>query len=203
MSKTIMIVDDEADIRFIIRSILEKEGYTIIEAKNGKECIEKISEKIDLVLMDIIMPVMDGWDTITKIKNNIKYSSIPFSFLTALPISPKEIKEKPLHLLDNYIMKPFQKNQLIKIVKEIIDTRTKLDRNTRQLAQIAGNSVAQEYKKLTNEINRYNRLANSLLEYAQGAGALTPSVNEAIKSYEKKIQMYKKKVEKLAGSTTR
>ena len=198
-----MIVDDEADIRFIIRNILEKEGYTIIEAKNGKECIEKINEKIDLVLMDIIMPEIDGWDTLTEIKNNIKYSSIPFSFLTALPISPKEIKEKPFHLLESYIIKPFQKNQLIQKVNEIINTRDIINKKAYVLIQIAGNRVAQEYKKLTCDINRYSRLTNALFEYAQEAGALTPSVKEAIKNYEKKIQMYKKKVEKLVARTTR
>ena len=185
-----MIVDDEEDIRFIIRNMLEAEGYTVIEAKNGKECIENMHEKIDLVLIDIIMPEMDGWDALKKIKVISKFSSIPFAMLTALPINPNEIKGNPLHLLENYILKPFTKNQLIEKVNEIISTYSQTNQKAYQLSHSAGNHVAQQYKELTHAINRYSRLIQAIIESCGGQSALTSSVKQSIQGYEEKIQKY-------------
>ena len=195
-----MVVDDEEDIRFIIRNILEAEGYRVIEAKNGKECMENIHEKIDLVLMDIFMPEMDGWDALKKIKAINKFSSIPFSMLTALPINPNEINDTPFYLLDNYILKPFTKNQLLDKVNEIINTFSKIDQKACQLSHSAGNHVAQEYKELTHVINRYSRLIKAIIESCGGQGSLTSSVKQSIKGYEEKIQICMVKLDKLLSS---
>ena len=180
--------------------MLEAEGYTVIEAKNGKECIENMHEKIDLVLMDIIMPEIDGWDALKKIKGINKFSSIPFSMLTALPIHPNEINDNPLHLLENYILKPFTKNHLIEKVNEIINTYSKTNQKADQLSHSAGNHVAQEYKELTHAINRYSRLIKAIIESCGGEGALTSSVKQSIKAYEEKIQKYIVKLDKLLST---
>jgi len=197
MSKTVMVVDDEEDIRFIIRNILEVEGYSVMEAKNGKECIEKLHEKIDLVLMDIVMPEMDGWDALKKIKGISKFSSIPVSMLTALPINPNEINDTPFYLLENYILKPFTKNQLLEKVNEIINTYSKTDQKAYQLSHSAGHHVSQEYKELTHVINRYSRLIQAIIESCGGQGALPSSMKKAIKGYEEKKQKYMDSLDKL------
>jgi CheY-like chemotaxis protein len=200
MSKTIMVVDDEEDIRFIIRNVLEADGYRVIEAKNGKECIENMHERIDLVLMDIVMPEMNGWDALKKIKGINKFSSIPFFMLTALPINPNEINDNLFLFLEDYILKPFTKNQLLEKVHEIINTYSKTDQKAYQLSHSAGNHVAQEYKELTHAINRYSRLIQAIIESCGGQGALTSSVKKSIKGYEGKIQIYKVKLDKLLSS---
>jgi len=84
MTKKIMIVDDEADILFTIGQMLEISGYDVIKAVDGDDCLKKLNEVMpDLVLLDIMMPGMNGWDVAAKIKENPKWSDIPIIFVTA------------------------------------------------------------------------------------------------------------------------
>ena len=84
MPKKIMIVDDEEDIRISVGQILEVSGYEVIKAEDGNDCLEKLLiETPDLVVLDIMMPGMNGWDVAAKIKENPKWSEIPIVFLTA------------------------------------------------------------------------------------------------------------------------
>ena len=80
----ILIVDDEADIRELLRYNLEKEGYTTDQAENGLEALEKISRKIpDLVLLDVMMPKLDGIQTCEQIKEIPAYRNVLICLLTA------------------------------------------------------------------------------------------------------------------------
>jgi len=84
MTKKIMIVDDEPDILFTVGQMLEISGYEVIKAVNGNDCLKKLNEiRPDLVLLDIMMPGMNGWDVAAKIKENPKWSDIPIVFVTA------------------------------------------------------------------------------------------------------------------------
>ena len=86
MPKRIMVIDDEPDILFTVGQVLETSGYEVITAKDGKECFEKLNnlnEKPDLVLLDIMMPEISGWDVAAKIKEKPEWKEIPIVFLTA------------------------------------------------------------------------------------------------------------------------
>ena len=118
MSKKIMIVDDEPDILFTVGQVLEASGYEVIKANNGNECIEKLSqlpENPDLVLLDIMMPEVSGWDVAAKIKENPEWQKIPIVFLTAkgytMSVGMGNISA------EDYIVKPFD----IKDLKERVD----------------------------------------------------------------------------------
>lgn len=118
MPKKIMIVDDEPDILFTVGQVLETSGYEVIKAKDGKECIEKLnelSEVPDLVLLDIMMPEISGWDVAAKIKENPAWKEIPIVFLTA----KGDIMSIGMGNLtaEDYIVKPFD----IKDLKERVD----------------------------------------------------------------------------------
>ena len=81
MSKTILVVDDEPDILLTVAQTLEIYGYNIIKAKNGQECIENYPDgNPDLVLLDIMMPEISGWDVAAKIKNNPDWKKIPITY---------------------------------------------------------------------------------------------------------------------------
>lgn len=81
MPKKILIVEDEANIRELLRLYLEREGYTVIEAENGVEGIKQWkSEKPDMLLLDVMMPVMDGWTVCKEIRAE---SDVPIIMLTA------------------------------------------------------------------------------------------------------------------------
>ena len=84
MGKKVMVVDDEEDIRLTVGQILEVSGYEVIPAETGQDCLEKMErERPDLVILDIMMPGMSGWDVAARIKENNDWSHIPIVFLTA------------------------------------------------------------------------------------------------------------------------
>ncbi|MBE0521183.1 MAG: response regulator [Candidatus Methanoperedenaceae archaeon] len=118
----ILVVDDEPDTLELIRLILESGGFKVIPASSGVEAL-KILETVRpaLVLLDIMMPDMDGWEVFRKIKE--KDSSISIAILTAK--SQNIDKLMGLHVLkaDDYITKPFGKNELLDKVRILIDNK--------------------------------------------------------------------------------
>jgi len=115
MSK-ILLVDDEADILEFLKYNLELEGYEIITALNGKEALEKLTEDTDLVILDLMMPVLDGFEVIERMKKNPRFKDIPVIFLTAKNGEISEIKALELGAVD-YIQKPISPKKLLARVK--------------------------------------------------------------------------------------
>ena len=122
MSKKIMVVDDEPDILLTVGQMLEMSGYEVIKAIDGKECLKKLNElttNLDLILLDIMMPDVSGWDVAAKIKENPEWSSIPIVFLTA--------KGDTMSIgmggmaAEDYIVKPFDVKDLIIRVNKILN----------------------------------------------------------------------------------
>jgi len=115
--KTIMIVDDEKDIRETIKTLLESEGYEIITAEDGDDALKKLKKgkKIDLILLDIMMPGTPAKEVVKKVKD------IKIIFVSVVKTSESE--KKDLFKQDNvvgYIQKPFDTDDLIKKVKDAI-----------------------------------------------------------------------------------
>lgn len=119
MKKKIMFVDDETDVVESVKSILKKGGYGVVTAYSGKECLKKLEyEKVDLILLDIMMPELDGWDVCAKIKENKKTEKIPVIFLTAKTDS---ISKGVGRLASaDYIEKPFDIKDLLKRIDIVI-----------------------------------------------------------------------------------
>lgn len=119
MSK-ILIVDDDAKTRKLLRAMLQNSGYEIIEAENGEQGIKLAKENIPvLILMDIEMPVMDGMSAFKVIRADESTKNIPVIALTSYAM--KGDKEKFLaEGFDNYISKPIDVKEFMKIVKKHI-----------------------------------------------------------------------------------
>ena len=116
--KKVLVIDDEPDTLELVKLVLESGGFTTMLAKNGIEALRLIEAKEpDLVLLDIMMPDMDGWEVFRKIKE--KYSRIPIAILTAKAQNIDRLLG--LHVLkaDDYITKPFGKNELIDRVRKL------------------------------------------------------------------------------------
>lgn len=117
----IMVVDDEPDIIYMLKVLLEKEGHEVIEAYSGRECLEKLKiEKPDLILLDIVMPKMDGWETLKAIKEDGNLKSIPVVMLTAKAL-PIEMEREDVKGVADYITKPFTKEDLIETFRQFCD----------------------------------------------------------------------------------
>lgn len=80
MNEKIMVVDDQDDIREVIHVLLTNEGYQIIEAKNGKEALELLDDSIDLIILDVMMPEMNGYQVCLLMREK---TNAPILFLTA------------------------------------------------------------------------------------------------------------------------
>ncbi len=117
MNETVLIVDDEERIRNLVSIYLRKEQYNILQAENGSEAINIFNRsKIDLIILDVMMPIMDGWDVCKEIR---KTSNIPIIMLTAKSEEEDELFGFELGT-DHYITKPFIPKLLVAKVKAII-----------------------------------------------------------------------------------
>ncbi len=112
----ILLVDDERDIIEFLRYNLETEGFEVLEANNGHEALDKLSEKPDLIVLDIMMPGLDGFETCKKIKKDENYKNIPIIFLTAKSSEIDEIHGLDIGA-DDYIQKPISPKKLIARIK--------------------------------------------------------------------------------------
>lgn len=116
--KTILIVEDEADILDNLSEILSLSGFDILLATNGKEGIEKASEYLpDLIISDITMPIVDGWGLLHVLRNNPKTQSLPIIFLTA-KTERTDMRNAMQSGADDYLTKPVSGVELIKAVEQ-------------------------------------------------------------------------------------
>ena len=117
--KKIMVVDNETGIVDLTRTVLELGGYQVVTAYSGEECLRILEkEKVDLVLLDIMMPGMSGWDVFNRI--NKKSSDVKVAFMSVLEISDKRKQVLLDEGLADYIMKPFDKESLLNRVDRIL-----------------------------------------------------------------------------------
>jgi len=111
--KKIMVVDD------LTRTVLEIGGYQVVPAYSGEECLRKLEkENVDLILLDIMMPGMSGWDVFNRIKKND--DSVKVAFMSVLEISEKRKQVLLEEGLSDYIMKPFDKDSLLNKIDAIL-----------------------------------------------------------------------------------
>ena len=114
-----MVVDNEPDIVDLTRTVLELGGYEVIPAYSGEECLKKLDRfKVDLILLDIMMPGMSGWDVFNRIKKTSNNTKV--AFMSVLEISDKRKQVLLDEGLTDYIMKPFDKDSLLDRIDKIL-----------------------------------------------------------------------------------
>jgi CheY-like chemotaxis protein len=113
MSHTVLIVEDERDLREMMRDALELNGYTVVTAEDGRDALAKISgiENVCLVILDLLMPVMNGWDFLQKMRERSELASVPVVVHTSAPgpIPPG---------VTRVLQKPILFDRLISVVRE-------------------------------------------------------------------------------------
>jgi len=124
-SKTILVADDESSVRRLIRRLLSKE-YKVVEAENGAAAIEIVNkQKVDLILMDIMMPETDGLSAAYAIKQNALTSNIPILMVTAINHSLNKKLSENVIGANGYITKPFDNKELLSTIKILLNNRDK------------------------------------------------------------------------------
>jgi len=122
----ILVVDDEPDIVTLVKSRLEANGYEVVSAYNGKDGIEKAEEaQPDMILLDLMMPIMDGYEAGQKLKENPKTKEIPIILFTAA--AAEEVAKKGAETIDaiDYVVKPFDDAALLFLINRIADITDK------------------------------------------------------------------------------
>ncbi len=118
MKKRVLVVDDERDIVDIIAYNLRKEGYEVTSAYDGAHALQCAAAGTDLIILDVMMPVLDGFETVKRLKGNPRTAGIPVIFLTARAGEVDEVIGLELGA-DDYIRKPISPRKLVARVKAV------------------------------------------------------------------------------------
>ena len=120
MTKRILVVEDTEDNRRIVRDLLTSVGYALIEAADGAEGVALAqSEKPDLILMDIQLPVVDGYEATRRIRAIPELAGVPIIAVTSYALSGDEAKTRAAGC-DGYVAKPFSPRQLLAKIREFL-----------------------------------------------------------------------------------
>jgi len=120
MSQRILVVEDQEDLRAILRDFLSASGYAVIEAAHGAESVAKAtSERPDLVLMDIQLPALDGYDATRQIKSLPGFTAIPIIAVSSFAMKGDEEKARAAGR-DDYVTKPYSPVQLLSIIRGLL-----------------------------------------------------------------------------------
>jgi len=116
----ILNVDDQSDNLYLLRSLLTPQGHEILDADNGKEALDIISDtKIDMIISDILMPVMDGFSLCRKIRENPEYDNIPFVIYTATYTGEKDAELARKVGADDFIVKPCEPEEFLDRINKV------------------------------------------------------------------------------------
>lgn len=117
--KSILVVDDDADIRKVLRANLEDQGYDVREADGGESAIVEVeSAAPDLVILDVMMPEVDGYDVLTKLRSRPETENLPVVLLTARR-QESDVWEGWSSGADYYMTKPFKMTELVRFVQYV------------------------------------------------------------------------------------
>ncbi|OPY37632.1 MAG: response regulator PleD [Methanoregula sp. PtaU1.Bin051] len=193
MNETIMIVDDSPYIVDGLVTLLKRKGYKPIAAHDGNECLTLLSSsRPDLILLDIMMEPVDGWEALEQIRRNPETSDIPILMFSAKKITPEEAFEHSM-CIDDFVSKPVNTAELLGAIERVFERRKALVREMLR-AQDAGldAETLREYYTLLRNINVDKNLLSVLIS-SSGMDVLGKTVAEsdraAITKLKEKIQI--------------
>ena len=121
-AQTILVVDDDADCRSLVHTVLMNSGYKVTEACNGHDALKTLESMIpDLIVLDIMMPGLSGYDVVVHMKQRPETQNIPIVMLTAKGEYEDVISGYNEYSVDYYISKPFTSKQLISGIKLVLE----------------------------------------------------------------------------------
>ncbi len=175
-SDKILVVDDSPDNVFLIKTILEEEGYEVSTAENGSSALKRIEEStFDLILLDLMMPGMDGYEVTKHIRGNTELSFIPILLITAHD-SPNVAHGLDLGA-DDFIRKPVTVDELLARVRSLLRLKHSIDERD-EIARQREDFVSRLTHDLRTPLVAEERMMILFLEGA--LGELSPSMNEAL-----------------------
>jgi DNA-binding response OmpR family regulator len=121
MAPKILVVDDEPDVLLIVKTGMQAEGYEVVTASNGVDALAMVKEeKPDVVILDVMMPLMDGFEVLAKLKEDDATAAVPVIMLTGLSERSK-IQKALVSGIHFYVVKPFEFEELIQKVRTVLN----------------------------------------------------------------------------------
>lgn len=168
----ILLVEDDHELRQYIRELLE-EQYVVIEARNGKEALKKLSEHSDihLILSDLMMPEMDGYELLKRIKEDEELFNLPFIMLTARADSNSRLNALRVGV-DDYLTKPFEEPELLARIKNLLknyQVRKKASASTEATTEENAERISVEDREWLQDFEAYilDHLSSDMLSIPQ------------------------------------
>jgi two-component system OmpR family response regulator len=208
--RRILIVDDDRDVIEVIEGMLRLGGYDTRSATGGEDCLKALEAEIpDLILLDIGMERMDGWETLRRIKKNPVTKNIPVIMLTARKLVPKDVEDYGI-FIEDYIMKPVTSRGLADAIAYSFARQQVIEKKIAAVkaAGLSRNELC-ECARLTRVVDVNKRLWDLLVKtYTQGDGMADPGgeMTLALKNTERKIREQERRLEQIRlnhGSGTR
>ena len=198
---TILIVDDSTMIVDVFVAMLQRHGYETLSAYGGHEAVEVLKKKRpDLILLDIMMEPMDGWSTLTAIKNNPETVEIPVMMLTAKQLNPDEAQLYGA-LIEDYIMKPTTHKQLYEAVDYVLSRRETIAEGIKKARDKGLDAeLIEEYEQLSTSVDVSRRLLHLLSSTYRVDGtdlAISKNIVKAIDNIEESISLQDQRLKEL------
>lgn len=200
---TVMVIDDSPFIVDIFMTMLQRGGYQTVAAYGGQEALETLATvKPDLILLDIMMEPMDGWETLVNLKNRPDLRDIPVMMLTAKQLTPSEAQEYGIYIED-YIMKPITHKELYEAIEGLLNRRRMIEIDI-QMATDAGvdGKTIDEYRRLRKSIDinkRLLKLLENTYKVTDEKVKMGDEVGLAIRSMGMNIRFQEERLEQLRG----
>ena len=198
---TILVVDDSPFIVDVFVTMLERGGYRTVAAYGGEECLEILKTVTpDLILLDIMMEPMDGWETLEQVKENPSTKEIPVLMLTAKQLSPTEAQEYGIYIED-YVLKPITHRELYDAIEHVLNRRQAIKSDV-DIAHQSGfdDQIISEYARLSKSIDINKRLLK-ILETTYNINdvklRVSDEISRAIKSMETNIKFQESRLQQI------
>jgi CheY-like chemotaxis protein len=201
---TILVVDDSPFIVDVFVTMLERGGYRTVAAYGGEECIEILKTVTpDLILLDIMMEPVDGWETLERIKENPKTKDIPVLMLTAKQLSPTEAQEYGIYIED-YVLKPITHRELYDAIEHVLKRQQSIKSDI-DLAKQSGfdSELIAEYARLSKSIDVNKRLMKILettYNFDDAKVRVSEEIANAIKGMEMNIKFQEDRLRQIKGN---
>jgi two-component system, OmpR family, response regulator len=198
---TILVVDDSPFIVDVFVTMLERGGYRTVAAYGGEECLEILKTVTpDLILLDIMMEPMDGWETLEKIKENPATKEIPVLMLTAKQLTPTEAQEYGV-FIEDYILKPITHRELYDAIEHVLSRRQTI-RSDMDRARQSGidPDMVNEYAQLSKSIDVNKRLMKILettYNFNDSKVRVSEDISRALKSMDTNLKFQEARLQQI------
>ena len=191
----ILVVDDNPGMVGLVIKVLNDSGYTAVGAESGREALEILKQKKpDLILLDVMMPRLDGWQTLKLIRKEPDLKNVPIAMLTVKKLTHETILSNEIGEIVDYIQKPFTKDSLLNRVNQLINESDEISAEKTKLRAAACDENLIDHFERTHRAEKLHKKILGMLRQSlenMGSPDEVAALEKAIEIQEQKIEWIK------------